>query len=112
MIRVARLYRFYGRHHVPQLPAPWCYTHGHQYTVEVVATSNPLLDTDLLDQAWKDVIASAGEDGGVVELDILGPENTTVEALAVRWYEALRERVPEVRRVKVWEDDSRWGSYP
>lgn len=106
MSQVARLYRFRGRHHVPGLPAPWCEPHEHDYTVEVVARGDlPIVvDTDLLDRAWE-VVQPA-----FVWLATYAPRDTTVEALSHRWLNDLSAAVPEVFRVTVWEDDTRWGS--
>ncbi len=110
MIEVARVYRFDGRHHVPSLPYPWCEPHDHRYTVEVVARgAGPVVvDTDLIDRAWKTIGLPYSLE--LIDLDaIYKPEDTTVEALATTWLEVLRGMVPEVCRVRVWEDETRWG---
>lgn len=104
-IHVARRYSFAAEHHIPGLGAPWNKPHWHDYTVEVVANSDTqlLLDTDRLDEGWNQV-RPLGEN--LNELY----EDTTVEALAVRWFDALRELVgTSVVQVTVWEDDLRWG---
>ena len=109
-IRVARRYTFQAQHHIPGLGAPWNKPHWHDYTVEVVAASDTqlLLDTDRLDEAWDQVrpIFESFTDSNLNELYA----DTTVEALAVRWFDALRELVGDsVREVTVWEDTVRWG---
>lgn len=108
-IEVARRYDFQGIHHVPDLPAPWSGRHTHSYMVEVVAqgTGRIVVDTDTIDAAWRAEMPEAL----LVDLDErYGPANTTVEALAARWLRILQAWVPEVVRVVVWEDLTRWGS--
>lgn len=106
MTEVARRYFFRGRHYVPSLPPPWCEPHEHDYTIEVVARGVPpiVVDTDALDRAWEALRSH------YVNAAAYAPDSTTVEALAEHWLAAFRERFPAVRRVVVWEDDSRWGA--
>ena len=108
-VSVARLYRFGAYHLVPSLPEPWCSTHYHDYTVEVVAQSSTkdLVDTDWLDAAWRTI----GPDGLPGQARNLNDHfaDTTVEALAENWLIEFQAAVPEVVQVTVWEDDTRWG---
>lgn len=118
MVTVARRYTFRGRHHLPQLAAPWNQPHEHTYTVEVEA-SGPyqrgslvalVVDTDRIDEAWATLALPDDPAVPVQDLDErYGAERTTVEALATRWLSELSQRVPQVSAVTVWEDDERWG---
>jgi 6-pyruvoyl-tetrahydropterin synthase len=114
---VARRYKFAGRHSLPSAGPPWSEPHDHIYTVEVVASAEDLpegalvVPTDEIDAAWS---AEWGEGpptaGDHVDLDdLLGAENTSVEALAHRWLAELGAAVPEITSVTVWEDEQRWG---
>lgn len=111
MSQVARLYRFRGRHHVPSLPFPWCEPHEHDYTVEVVARGGlpVVVSTDLIDVAWREYGFLPSPPTHDLS-DAFGAENTTVETLANHWLTLLAADIPEVSRVTVWEDDTRWGS--
>jgi 6-pyruvoyl-tetrahydropterin synthase len=118
MVTVARRYTFHGRHHLPQLAAPWNQPHEHLYTVEVEA-GGPyergvlvaiVVDTDRIDEAWAALGPPSSDGSLVADLDSLyGAERTTVEALATRWLSELVQKVPQVTAVTVWEDDERWG---
>jgi 6-pyruvoyl-tetrahydropterin synthase len=106
---VARRYTFCAEHHVPGLAEPWSRPHAHGYTVEVEATGEPkgeammIVDTDAIDAAWAELAPADGSDLNA------GYDHTTVEWLASYWLAELRGRVPEVSRVTVWEDETRWG---
>jgi 6-pyruvoyl-tetrahydropterin synthase len=103
---VARRYQFTATHHVAFLPEPWSVQHEHRYTVEIRAAKEGrglVVDTDLIDAAWKRMQPLDGDDLNDTY------EDTTVEMLAATWFDVLVERVPEVTSVTVWEDDARWG---
>lgn len=106
MIEVARRYFFNAVHHLEGMPEPWGSTHGHKYTVEVVAAGEPdslgmVVDTDLLDQRWHRLKESFEWQDLTDTLPCL----TTVERIA----SFLLHNFPEAQRVTVWEDDDRWG---
>lgn len=106
MIEVARIYRFRARHSLPDMPEPWCHEHEHDYTVEVVArgVGPVVVETDEIDTAWNEVV-KPDEFSNLNDAYV----STTVEALAQGWLDELKECVPAVRRVTVWEDKQRWG---
>jgi 6-pyruvoyl-tetrahydropterin synthase len=110
VIAVARRYQFNARHRVEGLPEPWCDTHAHRYTVEVVCESHLapeesiVIDTDVLDAVGYGLaIDLDGQD-----LNDATPTDTTVESLAI-WMLGLFGEVADVREVTVWEDYTRWG---
>jgi 6-pyruvoyl-tetrahydropterin synthase len=95
---VARLYRFRATHSLPEFPAPWCYPHEHDYTIELVAEGGT--DTDEIDHYWRTLDMGTGRN-----LDEhYSP--TTVENIA----EELLAGHQALVRVVVWEDQARWGS--
>jgi 6-pyruvoyl-tetrahydropterin synthase len=110
MIFVARRYRFHAYHSVPSLPPPWCDTHSHNYTVEVVAADESdtevVVDTDQLDACWAKI--GPGYPNRTRDLNDTH-DSTTVEALARAWLDGFASTIPQVVEVTVWEDDDRWG---
>lgn len=111
MIAVARRYTFTAAHRVEGLPEPWCSTHEHRYTVEVVCErelgkgESIVIDTDVLDAVG---YALANDLDGQ-DLNDATPTDTTVEGLAAWLLGRFSEAAAHVREVTVWEDDTRWG---
>lgn len=102
------MYRFHASHQVEGLAPPWCNEHEHDYTVEVVAYGGApvVVDTDDLDEVW--MYLKVFCEGKHLN-DTMGG-TTTVEDLAKQFLSEFRDNVSEVRKVTVWEDDTRWGS--
>src|SRR5436190_20399682 len=109
--RVARTYRFYGRHALTSVGPPWNEPHAHLYTVEVVAEADVgagglVVDTELIDEAWEYL---GLPDKSIGEHDLNASfDDTSVEGLSRMWFEQMSRRVPQVAGVTVKEDDTRW----
>lgn len=104
LILVARRYRFEAEHALPDMPG-YDERHAHRYLVEVVLRSRPEpeFNTDELDAAWARLQPKHRAFLNDTLLD------TTVEGLALAWFEALALEFSDLLAVSVCEDDERWG---
>lgn len=96
----ARLYRFNAVHSLPDFPEPWCRVHGHRYTIELTGEFNH----EEADALWENI----KDRYEYTDLNERVPV-TTVEGLARHFAAGFRAEIKGIDRVKVWEDDDRWG---
>ena len=112
-VEITKEYRFEAAHSLPRVPAghKCARVHGHSYKVELAvsgaidAKTGWLVDFGVIDEAW-DVIFARFDHRNLNEVP--GLENSTCENIAVYVWRAVRQAVPQLSAVTVWETaDSR-----
>jgi 6-pyruvoyltetrahydropterin/6-carboxytetrahydropterin synthase len=108
IVELMKEYRFEAAHRLPCVAAghKCANVHGHSYRVEIFLTGpvNPatgwLVDFALIDDGWDDLFARL--DHRFLN-DVPGLENSTCENVAGYVWKNMKERLPEVSAVRVWE---------
>ncbi len=107
-VRLAHEFRFEAAHRLPRVPEghKCARLHGHSYRIELVVegpvdpATGWMLDFSALEAAWEPLYAQL--DHRYLN-DVEGLDNPTSEIVA-RWiWERVRPRIPELRRVVVFE---------
>ncbi|MCL2779165.1 MAG: 6-carboxytetrahydropterin synthase QueD [Polyangiaceae bacterium] len=107
-VRLIKEFRFEAAHHLPRVPASHkCQRlHGHSFKIEltVAGAVDPvtgwLIDYDTIDDVWRPL-------GQVLDHNCLneipGLENPTSENLAKWIFDAVKEKLPMLAQVTVFE---------
>jgi len=112
-VELVKEYRFEAAHRLPRVPEghKCARVHGHSYKVEL-EVSGPvdeatgwLIDFGVIDDAWAELHARFDHRN---LNDVPGLENSTCENIAIYVWRAVRETVPRLSAVTIWETtDSR-----
>ena len=116
IVELMREYRFEAAHQLPCVPSSHkcSNVHGHSYRVELFVTGpvNPqtgwLMDFGLIDDVWGELHARL--DHHYLN-DVPGLENSTCENVAGYIWKNVKERIPELSGVRVWETHDSWCTY-
>jgi 6-pyruvoyltetrahydropterin/6-carboxytetrahydropterin synthase len=113
VVELMKEYRFEAAHRLPRVPAAHkcSRVHGHSYKVELLVTGEVdpvtgwLIDFGALDDCWSGLYERL--DHRYLN-DVAGLDNSTCENLAAYIWQDVRQRIPQLSAVTVWEtSDSR-----
>lgn len=110
MMRVGRSFHIDSSHVLPGHPKCGV-MHGHTYRFDVVLEGEPGVDGMLMDFGeMRDRVDAFLDRLDHAHLNDILP-NPTVEHIARFVFEGLRETVPQVALVRVYEGDAKWAEY-
>lgn len=108
IVELMKEYRFEAAHRLPSVPVTHkcANVHGHSYRVELFVTgpvdprSGWLIDFGVIDDLWNVVFARL--DHHYLN-DVPGLENSTCENVAGYVWKSMKESIPQLSAVRVWE---------
>ena len=116
IVELKKLYRFEAAHHLPRVPPghKCARVHGHSYRVELLVRGpvDPetgwLIDFADIDDHWQPLFLRFDHHN---LNEVPGLENSPCENLAVYIHDAIKEKVPQLVAVTVWETDDACCTY-
>ena len=107
-VELRKEYRFEAAHFLPKVPAghKCARMHGHSYRVELLVAGpvDPatgwLIDFAEMDDAWHQIFQKL--DHRTLN-EVPGLENSTCEILAAYVHAAIKQTVPQLAAVTIWE---------
>lgn len=112
-VAVAKRFKFSAAHRLPSDPGPCHRVHGHTYEVEVIASgelngSGMVVHFDEIKEAWSEIERNL--DHSYLN-DSLPPEAQppTTENVALWLLAELRQAIPEIAAVRLWEGPSSYA---